>query len=47
VRGCYRPGLAGIVFLQIFLSDRTYRKVADGAIQWLRAGLRTAAPNRA
>ena len=47
VRGCYRPGLAGIVFLQIFLSDRTYRRVADGAIQWLRAGLRTAQPNRA
>jgi len=39
-RGCYRPGLAGIVFLQIFLSDRAYRAVADGAIQWLRAGLR-------
>lgn len=40
LRGCYRPGLAGIVFLQIFLSDRAYRQVADGAIQWLRAGLR-------
>lgn len=39
-RGCYRPGLAAIVFLQIFLSDRAYRAVADGAIQWLRAGLR-------
>jgi glycosyltransferase involved in cell wall biosynthesis len=47
MRGCYRPGLAGIVFLQIFLSDRAYRKVADGAIQWLRAGLRAAQPNRA
>lgn len=40
LRGCYRPGLAGIVFLQIFLSDRTYRAVADGAIRWLKAGLR-------
>jgi glycosyltransferase involved in cell wall biosynthesis len=40
LRGAYRPGLAGIVFLQIFLSDRAYRKVADGAIQWLKAGLR-------
>jgi glycosyltransferase involved in cell wall biosynthesis len=39
-RGCYRPGLAGIVFLQIFLSDRAYRKVADGAVQWLKAGFR-------
>jgi len=39
VRGCYPPGLAGIVFLQIFLSDSAYRGVADGAIRWLRAGL--------
>ncbi|HWA92691.1 MAG TPA: glycosyltransferase family 2 protein [Rhizomicrobium sp.] len=38
--GCYRPGLAGIVALQIFLSDRVYRAVADCAIRWLRAGLR-------
>jgi len=38
-RGCYPPGLAGIVFLQIFLSDSAYRGVADGAIRWLRAGL--------
>ncbi len=41
-RGCYRPGLAGIVFLQIFLSDRLYRKVADKAIGWLGAGTRPA-----
>lgn len=41
-RGCYRPGLAAVVFLQIFLSDRTYRRVADGAIAWLGAGLRPA-----
>ncbi len=40
VRGCYRPSLAGIIFLQIFLSGRAYRKLADGAITWLRAGLR-------
>ncbi|MBV9993111.1 MAG: glycosyltransferase family 2 protein [Alphaproteobacteria bacterium] len=38
MRGCYRPGLAGIVFLQIFLSDRAYRAMADGAIKWLKAG---------
>ncbi len=37
-RGCYRPGLAAIIFLQIFLSDRAYRKVADGAIARLGAG---------
>jgi glycosyltransferase involved in cell wall biosynthesis len=40
LRGCYRPGLAGIVFLQIFLSDRMYRAVADNAIAQLGAGLR-------
>jgi hypothetical protein len=39
LRGCYRPGLAGVVALQIFLSDRAYRAVADGAIRWLGAGL--------
>ena len=40
VRGCYRPSLAGIVFLQIFLSDRVYRRLADTAIAWFGAGLR-------
>jgi glycosyltransferase involved in cell wall biosynthesis len=43
-RGCYGPGLAAIVFLQIYLSDRAYRAVADGAIAWLGAGLRPARP---
>lgn len=38
--GCYRPGLAAIIFLQIFLPDRLYRAVADGAITWLRVGFR-------
>lgn len=38
LRGCYRPSFAGIVFLQIFLSDGLYRRVADGAIKWLGAG---------
>jgi hypothetical protein len=42
VRGCYPWRLAGIVFLQIFLSDRTYRRVADGAISRLGAGFRPA-----
>jgi glycosyltransferase involved in cell wall biosynthesis len=37
--GCYSPGLAAIVFLQIFLPGHLYRAVADGAIGWLRAGL--------
>jgi len=38
--GCYGPGLAAIVFLQIFLPDRLYRALADHAIGWLRVGLR-------
>ena len=44
LRGCYRPSLAGIVFLQIFLGRAGYRRLADGAIAWLRAGLREPAP---
>jgi glycosyltransferase involved in cell wall biosynthesis len=36
--GCYRPRLAAIIFLQIFLPDRLYRTLADGAVAWLRAG---------
>ncbi|HTT97994.1 MAG TPA: glycosyltransferase [Rhizomicrobium sp.] len=42
LRGCYPWRLAGIIFLQIFLSDRAYRKVADGAISRLGAGFRLA-----
>ena len=38
--GCYRPRLAAVVFLQIFLSDHAYRRLADSAIGWLRMGLR-------
>jgi glycosyltransferase involved in cell wall biosynthesis len=44
VRGCYPARLMGIVFLQIFLSDGAYRRVADGAISRLGAGLRPARP---
>jgi glycosyltransferase involved in cell wall biosynthesis len=40
LRGCYRPRLAAIIFLQILLSDAGYRRLADGAIAWLRAGMR-------
>jgi glycosyltransferase involved in cell wall biosynthesis len=32
LRGCYNPRLAAIIFLQIFLSDALYRRVADRAI---------------
>ncbi|HJW41524.1 MAG TPA: glycosyltransferase family A protein [Rhizomicrobium sp.] len=47
VHGCYSPGLAAIVFLQIFLPDRVYRRVADNAIGWLRVGLRPKPPRHA
>jgi glycosyltransferase involved in cell wall biosynthesis len=40
--GCYRPRLAAIIFLQIFLSDALYRRIADTAIRWLHAGLHKA-----
>jgi len=39
-RGCYRPSLAAIVFLQIFLSDSAYRKLANLAVTRLGAGYR-------
>jgi glycosyltransferase involved in cell wall biosynthesis len=35
VRGCYRAPVAAIVFLQIFLPDSMYRRLADGSIAWL------------
>jgi glycosyltransferase involved in cell wall biosynthesis len=40
LRGCYRPRLAFVIFLQIFVSRRFYRALADHAIAWLRIGLR-------
>jgi glycosyltransferase involved in cell wall biosynthesis len=33
-RGCYRPSVAGIVFMQIFLPDSIYRWVSDTGIGW-------------
>ena len=39
LRGCYRPRLAAIIFLQIFLPDAAYRCFADAAIK-LRGKLR-------
>jgi glycosyltransferase involved in cell wall biosynthesis len=38
LRGCYRPSLAGIIFLQIFLGRTGYRHLADHAIAWLHIG---------
>ena len=40
LRGCYRPPLAAIIFLQVFLGRAGYRRIADQAISWLRMGLR-------
>ena len=40
LRGCYRPSLAAVVLLQIFLGRSGYRRLADQAISWLRIGLR-------
>ncbi len=38
LRGCYRPRLAAIIALQIFLGRSGYRRLADLAISWLRIG---------
>ena len=40
MRGCYSPRLAAVVFLQVMLTPRQYRSLADNAIRWLRVGLR-------
>ena len=40
LRGCYRPSLAAIIILQVFLGRSGYRRIADTAISWLRMGLR-------
>jgi len=37
---CYRPRLAAVIFLQIFLGDRSYRALADIGIGRLGLGLR-------
>lgn len=42
--GCYGPGLAVIVLLQIVLPDRLYRVLADGAIGWLGADRKPQTP---
>jgi len=43
LRGCYRPSLAAVIFLQIFLGRSAYRRLADQAISRLHAGLRETA----
>ena len=37
--GCYRPRLAAVIFLQIFLNARNYRTLADAGIGWFHMGL--------
>jgi glycosyltransferase involved in cell wall biosynthesis len=38
-RGCYRPKMALVVFLQIFFPDWLYRRIADGAIALFRGAV--------
>ena len=40
LRGCYRPRLAAVIFLQIFLAAKNYRALADAGIGWLGLGAR-------
>jgi glycosyltransferase involved in cell wall biosynthesis len=40
LRGCYGPGLAVMVFLQVFLDARRYRKLTDFTLGSLHIGLR-------
>jgi glycosyltransferase involved in cell wall biosynthesis len=40
LHGCYRPRLAAIIFLQIFLNAKNYRALANAGIGWFRMGLR-------
>jgi hypothetical protein len=32
LRGCYRPKLAAVVFVQVFVPDALYRRMADRVI---------------
>jgi glycosyltransferase involved in cell wall biosynthesis len=38
-RGCYRPRMAAVIFLQIFFPDPLYRKLADAVIGWSRGAV--------
>jgi glycosyltransferase involved in cell wall biosynthesis len=37
LRGCYRPRLAAVIFLQIFFSDALYRRLSDSIIALFQA----------
>ena len=47
VRGCYAPRLAVVIFLQIFLSDVHYRRIADRVIGLLGTRRRKVSPHLA
>lgn len=36
LRGCYRPRMAAVIFMQIVLPDTLYRGLADRTIGWMR-----------
>ncbi len=38
-RGCYRPRMAAVIFVQIFCPDSLYRKIADAVIAWSRGAV--------
>lgn len=40
LRGCYSARLACVIFLQVLLDARAYRRLANTAIGWLHMGLR-------
>jgi glycosyltransferase involved in cell wall biosynthesis len=40
LRGCYGPGIAPVVFLQVCLDAARYRRLADMTTGWLKFGLR-------
>jgi len=44
LRGCYRPRLAAVIFLQIFLPDALYRRTADLVVSLLPSSARAARP---
>jgi glycosyltransferase involved in cell wall biosynthesis len=46
VRGCYRPKLAAVIFLQIFCPDWMYRRLADTTVSVLRGAVWSRADRR-
>lgn len=38
-RGCYRPRMAAVIFMQIVCPDSLYRSLADSVIGWFRGAV--------